>query len=73
MRTSAVTEGATLTGRGGRLGNPVIDVIGRSFTGPFRLNACRLEISFGVMFRVVAGCFVGPFTVGPEIFGVSLG
>jgi hypothetical protein len=37
------------------------------------VNSCGLEISLGARFLAVAGCFVAPFTFGPEIFGVLLG
>ena len=30
-------------------------------------------MSLGAMFLAAAGCFVVPFTLGPEIFGVLLG
>jgi len=36
------------------------------------VNSCGLEISLGARF-FAAGCFVVPFMLGPETFGVLLG
>jgi len=37
------------------------------------VNSCGLEISLGARFLAAAGCFVAPFTAGPDVFGVLLG
>ena len=37
------------------------------------VSSCGLEISLGARFLAGVGCFVVPFTLGPDIFGVLLG